>query len=238
MPAIRTLCKAFKKPAAAPHIFVGVSSILKLLREQTSAAALPSLKRVRRSTGSIPTSKVIPFDDNQIPVLIIVVAIYALSVLSPQDFEGGEEYKKKKELAVNTILRVAPEDSTTVEETSNDVELFLREAQNGWLEMEWYQNLTQQSRADELDEEMNGHNSEDEDERGEDNEDPVSRQSRTKRKGVNGINDDENLSKRTGGGMMTPATDWLSEERKKEYRLWKSKFLIELDRAEKGKVKA
>jgi origin recognition complex subunit 6 len=239
MPAIRELCKGFKKPSAAPHVFVGVFSILKLLQEQTSSTAILSRKRARRSSGNTPKTQILSFDDKQIPALIAVVAIYTLSVLSPQDFEGGEEYKKKRELAVEILLRIAPEDSTTEDEMSDDVELFLREAQNGWLDMEWYQNLLDQSKADELDNEASGPASDDRDKEREDEEGSMSMQvNRSNHKEANGVKEDGRLSTRAGGGMMTPATDWLSEEKKRDFRQWKAKFLVELDRVEKGKRKS
>jgi origin recognition complex subunit 6 len=238
MHAIRQLCKAFKKPSAAPHVFVGVSTILKLLQEQMNSPATQSRKRVRRSPGDTPNTKLFSFHDNQIPALIAVVAIYTLSVLSPQDFEGGEEYKKKKGLAIRTLLPLAPDESTTEDAISDDIELFLREAQNGWLDMEWYQNLTDQWRADDLTNEANDHGSveedEDEDEAREEADGEATRRSR---KAAHGINENGNLSKRVGGGMMTPATDWLSDEKRREYMRWKAKFLVELERAEKGKSK-
>src|SRR5438034_4747035 len=55
MPAIRALCKTFKKPEAAPHVFAGVSSVLKAHRTNADELELqhtPSRKR-KRPSGTV-----------------------------------------------------------------------------------------------------------------------------------------------------------------------------------------
>jgi len=233
MPAIRTLCKSFQTPSAAPHIYVGVSSIVQHLQAQTSSTAILAQKRARRSSSDTPTiTKVPSFEEKQIPALIAVVALFTFASLSPTA-PSADEYRAQKELAVTTLLRVAPKEPPTRDEMSEDVELFLREAQNGWLDMEWYRNLKERERADELDAD-NGDGA-DEGGREEDDEVLVRLKARKDRKAVSGF-DNGHVPRR--GGMMTAATDWLSEERRADYRLWKAKIIREIERIEKEQGKA
>ena len=141
MTVIRTLCKALKTPAAAPHVFTGVSSILSAIKEKANAGT-PARKRPRllsaeAATEAAPATPI--FEEKRIPALVAVVTMYTLSALTSPP--SPEEYLSLRQTAVKTLLKSVPGIDSDETEIIDDIETFMREAQNGWLEMEWYQNI-------------------------------------------------------------------------------------------------
>jgi origin recognition complex subunit 6 len=131
-----------------------------------------------------------------------VVTIHVINALSA-DSPTPSEYASLRSRIVKALLRCIPDDMVATEEdVVADIERFLREADaGGWLQMEWYVNLESQARGNEVDEqgdesEKNG--------RGGDGD-------------VSGVT----AQRRAFGGMMTPQTDYLSEENVLGYREWR-----------------
>ena len=221
MSAIRSVCKTFRIPYAAPHIFVGVSSIAKSIREQQAAVTnTPAKRRARKSTGTDEVSPVVAaFDEIHIPALMVVVAFFTRSHLlgAPQ----AEEYAVQRAEAITAISKVVPDDVAKDEETTiTMIEDLLREAENGWLDMEWYHNLPEP--VAEAEEEV------DDNERANTTEEGEGRPVQTLQ-----------VPKRGFGSMMTDATDYLSDERQTEYKRWKTGVLRRIAQIEKqGKGKA
>jgi origin recognition complex subunit 6 len=216
MPTVRQLCKAFKIPHAAPHVYVGVSSIARVIREQQAAAtSTPARKRARRSTGTVALSTVLSeFEEAHIPALIVVVAFFARSHLlgAPE----ANDYVGQREKAIEIVNKSIPDDVKRDEDsTVAMIEALLREAENGWLDMEWYHNLPEPvSDPDEPDEEV------DDETVGlvEDEERPVQ---------------SLEVPKRGFGSMMTDATDWLSEQRRAEYKRWRAGIMKRITQIER-----
>jgi origin recognition complex subunit 6 len=208
MPTIRSLCKALEIPYTAPHVYVGVSSISRVIREQqASVTSTPSKKRVRRTTGNDAISTVVSeFEEAHVPALIVVVGFFTLSHL--QGPPRPEDYVKLRKKAVDAVTRSTPDEVRKDDDsTIAAVEALLREAENGWLDMEWYQNLPQPvADSGEATDETNGAATE----FVEDEERPIQRLE---------------LPKRGFGSMMTDTTDWLSDERRADYRHWKAGIL-------------
>lgn len=245
MPAIRTLCKEFKEPTATPHVFVGVSSILKLLQEQTSSTAILARKRAKKTLGDVTISKITSFDEKQLPALIAVIALYTVSLIA-KNAPTAQQYVKKKQLAIDTLLAAAPKDGqTSKDDMSEDIEIFLREARNGWVDMEWYTNLRAQLLPEECEQEeedvQSAANEAELDDEAVDTleqedgeEEPVRR--RVLRKSANAANGagDVGVSQRGIGGMMTPETDYLSPEKREEYQGWKAGVLAMMGNSQRN----
>jgi origin recognition complex subunit 6 len=216
MTAIRSLCKAFDIPHAAPHVYVGVSSIARVVREQQAAAAqTPAKKRPRRSTGKEDISAVVAaFDETHIPALIVVVAFFTRSHLigAPE----ASEYASQRADAIQTVTKTTPDDVRTDEETTIAmIENLLREAENGWLDMEWYHNLPEpEAGPEDVADDLHGPNN--------DGDDIIERS-------THGLQ----VPNRGSGSMMTDATDYLSDERRAEYKRWKSEILLRIAQIEK-----
>jgi origin recognition complex subunit 6 len=224
MAAIRVLCQAFKISQAASNVFVGVSTIAKTIREQQAgAASTPAGKRARRVTGSkAPSAVVSAFDDTHVPALIIVVAFFTRSHLLGAPEAG--EYATQRANAIQAISNTLPEDAQQDETTMvTMIEDLLREAENGWLDMDWYHNLPDPASE-----------AEDEDEVVKDNTDAMIEQDDRPLRGLE-------VPKRGFGSMMTDATDYLSQDRQAEYKRWKSgimRRIVQVERQEKGKAVA
>ena len=197
MPTIRALCRALATPTAAPHVYAGVSSVSRL----AASPATPSRKRPRRS--SIAATAAVP----SLPALIAVLAFYTLSALS--DAAPDEtEYLAQRETAVRVLRAHVPPpaledaDADGPDPLVPEIERLMREAKaGGWLEMEWFRNVVPgwadgQGERDAEDEAGEG-----ESEAG------------------------DIMVQRGFGAMVTDATDWLSEGRRREYAVWKKGIL-------------
>lgn len=224
MAAIRALCQTFKIAQATSNVFVGVSEIARTIREQQAgAASTPAGKRARRVTGSkSPSAVVSAFDETHIPALIIVIAFFTRSHLLGAPEAG--EYATQRADAIQAVSNNLPEDVQQDETTMVAmIEDLLREAENGWLDMEWYHNLPEPTSE-----------SEDTDE--------------VVKNGTDAIVEDNDrplrsleVPKRGFGSMMTDATDYLSDDRQAEYKRWKSgimRHIAQVERQEKGKALA
>jgi len=226
MPAIRALCKTFKKPEAAPHVFAGVSSVLKAHRTDADEMELqrtPSRKRKRPSgaAGSPITS--VSIGEDHITALIAVITFYTLSELEePPD---KEEYLNQRKLAVETLAMFGPRRPRDKNYMIADIELFMREAQNGWLDMDWYRNILDYRRVNGSIADDETQSSEDELDGGVDEAMGMSNEATAQK---------SEISVRRGfGTMFSDAVDWLSEDRKADYIQWKKKILAKIAEIEK-----
>lgn len=224
MPAIRAVCKTFKKPDAAPHVFAGVSSVLKAHRTDDDELELqrtPSRKRKRPSgTARSPTAEV-RIGEEHITALIAVITFYTLSELG--EAPEKEEYLHQRKRAVETLAMFEPRRPRDEKCMIADIELFMREAQNGWLDMDWYRNIFER-RANRSIAEDETQSSEDELADDVDDVDFVD--------DVMGMSNEASI--RGGfGTMFSDAVDWLSEDRKADYVQWKKKILAKIAEIEK-----
>jgi len=221
MPAIRALCKTFKKPEAAPHVFAGVSSVLKAHRTDADELELqhtPSRKRKRPSGAvGVPVTNV-SIGEEHITALITVITFYTLSEL--EEAPDKEEYLNQRKLAVETLAMFEPGRPRARKHMIADIELFMREAQNGWLDMDWYRNILYDRRANGSMAEDEAQSSEDELADGIDEAICMSNAA--------GAQESEVPIRRGFGTMFSDAVDWLSEDRKADYIQWKKKILAKI----------
>lgn len=226
MTAIRALCKTFKKPEAAPHIFAGVSSVLRAHRTDADELELqrtPSRKRKKLSDTTRSPVTNVSIGEEHLTALIAVITFYTLPEL--EEAPDREEYLNQRKLAVETLAMFEPRRPRDKKYMINDIELFMREAQNGWLDMDWYRNILDDRRA-------NGSIADDETQSSEDEL-------------ADGVDEDmgmfneaaaqkHEVSIRRGfGTMFSDAVDWLSEDRKADYIQWKKKVLAKIAEIEK-----
>ncbi|QDS74548.1 hypothetical protein FKW77_007772 [Venturia effusa] len=232
MGVIRKLCKALKTPAAAPHVFTGVSTVLSTIREKENAVTTPARKRPRLLSAPATHEAEIQapsFETKRIPALIAVVTMYTLSALNSPP--SPEEYSALRKNAITSLLKSVPAIESEEADLTKDIEAFMREATNGWLEMEWYQNIQPaQNSEDDAEDDGGGDGEGAEDEE----EGPVStKASRRREKKKASQTDDLAAPKRAFGTMMTDATDWLSDDRRAHYRQWKAKILMQIEKIER-----
>lgn len=228
---IRTLCKALKTPAAAPHVFTGVSTVLSTIRGNENSSGTPARKRARLLSAPATNDTTTPaptFEAKRIPALIAVVTMYILSALNSPP--SPEEYTALRKTAIKSLLKSVPAIESDEAELIEDIEILIREATNGWLEMEWYQNVQPAHNSKDEAEENGGEEADEEDEEG----GPLAtKASQRREKQKRNQIDNSAAPKRAFGTMMTDATDWLSDVRRADYRQWKAKIMKQIDRIEK-----
>jgi origin recognition complex subunit 6 len=222
MPAIRALCKALKQPDAAPHVFAGVASVLKARQNE---ADTPSHKRKRKSSGNASPIAQTKIAKEEITPLVAVIAFYAISELdrAPE----ADEYIQQRKLAINTLAKFDPEGQRDENEITAQIENMMREAQNGWLDMDWYRNILKDEDMDAEDDELAFAIVE-----SEILEDELADEgwfiptSGSDKKQAH--NDEDTVIRGGFGSMFNDSTDWLSEARKADYVHWKSQILLEI----------
>ena len=133
MPLIRHLCKAFNAPAAPPHVFAGVSSIL----------TLPAPSELDH--------KAPPDSGEQINVPALIIVVYLLvatrltGVATPP-----EEFIRQRTLAIVAIRNSeVPEAVTEVTDDTRAaarIMSWMREiSRNRWTELDWFANVREGS---------------------------------------------------------------------------------------------
>ncbi|KAJ4367600.1 hypothetical protein N0V83_007185 [Neocucurbitaria cava] len=213
MPTIRSLVKAFDYPSAAPHIYTGVESILPLLARMSAAAAeTPSKRPGRAATTSQASSAGVA--EYRILSLIIVTFLYVFTRMKDQDVTP-EQYNEWRETAVNTLLDSPHGKDTTYEELSLETEQMMPMAQEeGWLQMEWFLNVTPQGHENEMEGiEMTGNT--------------------TLIVSVRSSGPKSGGSDYIGlGTMMQDATDYLGEHQRDDYENWKTRIMARVQELE------
>ncbi|KAF1915291.1 origin recognition complex, subunit 6 [Ampelomyces quisqualis] len=200
MPAIRNLVKKFDYSVANPHIFTGVETILPLLSRMAIANPETSSKRERRTaSASQSTSAALP--DARIRALIVVVFLYVYTKMRDIDVTP-EQYNEWREIAVNSLLEF-PDQDVTYEDLSLETEELMPLAQSeGWLQMEWFLNVTPQQDGDEME--------------GVETSGAPATRSVTKTGGSDYIG---------LGTMMQEATDYLGDLQRADYNRWKATIM-------------
>lgn len=220
MLAIRSVCQRLRMPYAAPHVFTGVSSIVKLQSERASdaqtQAITPSRKKVRRSGATLAESeaRVVEINETTIPALIVCVALMTIAELSAEA-PTKEETAVQKELAIMALRGVVPDelaDGYASPLWGNITALQAMAPQAGWAGMQWFLNIEPpEDRGDLPPEEAD----------------------------LDGIdwNGAESTAEPSSvdlrvrfGNVKAVAIDWLSEERKAQYAIWRAGIMAEIEK--------
>ena len=126
MPTVRRLCTALGAPAAPPHVFAGVSSILTLpapLQSSNGAAASSEPKR------------------DKIPAIIIAVYLLVTTRLSGVE-TSVEDYNRIKSAALRTLNTIDAGKTVREEIAGKDVDEWLWEIRDrGWTGLDWFANI-------------------------------------------------------------------------------------------------
>ncbi|KAH7414536.1 origin recognition complex, subunit 6 [Phaeosphaeria sp. MPI-PUGE-AT-0046c] len=208
MPAIRSLVKTFDIANAAPHVYTGVESVLPLLESTSSANNDSPSKRPRRDVAtSQPTSAAVP--DVRIRALVIIIFLYIYNKM--RDVEvTPEQYKDWRETAITALLGMPSEEEIAYEDLSMEAEELMPMAQSeGWLEMEWFMNITPLEDM----QEMEG----------------VEFSGASQRSAVTPIGGSDYIGL---GTMMQDATDYLGESRRQDYVAWKATIMARVQQIE------
>ena len=228
MKAIRGLCKHVDTPAATPHVFAGVSSVLTLPPPNQESMTENDLERIRSlSIGS----------------LLVAVYLLVRTRLSGVQTESHTFSEKRDEaLTVLSQMRNDGETMTTVDPTSvND---WMREIGRGrWTELDWFVNVGEGAGL-RLDDDRANHVNESD--RSDSDEDEASLH--RKRDGDGRGSEKPYLQPGLGTMVclwnpqgvtadllqMQDRVDYLSEKKRADYQIWKKEFLARIDRMEKA----
>ncbi|EON61240.1 hypothetical protein W97_00453 [Coniosporium apollinis CBS 100218] len=241
MPAIRHLCKAFNLPAAAPHVFVGVSSVLQhensRASEPTSAAGTPTsvLSRARTRRPAPPSVQEAPggaIEDANIPALIVVIFLYTFVRLSGRKLDP-DQYTQIQLKAIKTLLETeVGKTSPKQHDITSDVERLLRRAQSGWLKLEWYQNIAPGDELPQVDD-LDGVGDDKEADSDEINV-LTARRTPLKKQRKAAASKKESGSLQIGlGTMMQDKVDYLSEARRLDFLEWKAGIMARIEQIER-----
>lgn len=136
MRAVRDLCKEFEAPGAIPHIYAGFCSIIKL---QQSKGAEGGTVRGRGSRPSRQKSST-QIEEENYPALLTVILLYVYSRLSGKE-STADAFVHQRDKALKILQESEIWKGASRENVVEEVQLLMREAQNGWLEIEWYTNI-------------------------------------------------------------------------------------------------
>lgn len=226
MPLVRQLCKAWEEPSLAPHIFAGLGSIVKFQRQKavdsTTTGVTSSRGRSRRSIAGIKGStEHEAIDESDIPALCAVLLFYTHARVSDKE-TTADQYLQQRETAARTILHTEQGKDIAKSDLLADIERFMRKAQNGWLDLEWYQNIPE-GEIDEfgLDEHMP-------------DVEATNKPSTTpKKRKRDATSTDSGALQRGFGTMMQDKVDYLSEDRRRDYAAWKASMMKRIEQIER-----
>ena len=224
MPLIRQLCKAFGKPEAAPHVFVGTSSVLKAAKGESQEE--PPAKKRKTSTKSNASETI---RQEAIPALVVTLFTVISNKMHGQADDEDSSFPTKavgvtREYCMENASRL-PFDFDETTSMKKDIKRFSDEAEDNWPNMEWYENVPS------LEATADAAGDDDEDIASDEALTPNNRPSKTplRRREKRGTFE-EDTPGAAGllpglGTMFQPPIDWLSEERRAEYAVWKKNIL-------------
>lgn len=207
-------------PYAAPHVFTGVSSIVKLQTERAADAQVqattPSRKRIRRSGATLAENeaRAVEINESTIPALIVCVALMTIAELSAEA-PTKEESATQKELAIMALRGVIPDelaDGYASPLWGNITALQAMAPQAGWAGMQWFLNIEPpEDREDLPSEEMDLDGFD--------------------RNGAESTVEPTSVNLRVQfGNVKAVAIDWLSEERKAQYATWRAGMMAKIEK--------
>lgn len=214
MPCIRTIAKKFSYPVAAPHVYTGIESVLPLMARMSAGAVETPSKRPRRAAAATqdPMANV---SDTKILALVAVIFLYVFTRMTDHNVTP-EQYTEWRETAVYTLLELPAAKNVTYAELSPETEGLMSTAQQeGWLQMEWFQNVTPPRDVDEME--------------------GVELTNSTVSQPIAGRNANpwSGSSDYIGlGTMLQDATDYLGERQQADYKIWKAKILARVEEIE------
>lgn len=158
MPAIRVLCEELGAPAAPPHIYAGVSSIL-TLQAPVQKVDNPAKNEKEQRQSKVRQAKGPIQGDTKIPALIVAVSLLVYTCLSGKSTPPAE-YARRKLLSLNALRGHVPQAAVAPagagQETQNklddrnnvsepaDVDAWFREIRDrGWTQLDWFKNVGQ-----------------------------------------------------------------------------------------------
>lgn len=238
MPLIRHVCKECETPRVAMHVYTGVESVYRSLQRsqelEANAPGTPS-KRRRSNNGEAEavTSGTLPVPrDEQVPALVAVVYLMtAASPLGSGNLAVNEQQRVQAQSAVESYFTKQKSAAVTPDPDAieQDISAYLQAAMQGWADMEWYKNLPTNKSGDTGPEGAAGEDANEEGgpvtPRKRPAKTPLRRKEKHSQRKI-GEDDHEPAGLLPGlGTMFQPAVDWLNEDRRADFAVWKQDVL-------------
>lgn len=233
MALIRYLCTAMETPELSMHVYAGVESVYRSLQtanEDTSGSATPSKRqKLNADNSEAAGSDTMPVPKaRHIPALVAAVYIFTTGKRDESVESPDEEHAAKTLAAVESYFskqKVAPV-KVSADTLLQDSQAYLKLAESGWQEMEWYNNTpaagsgikaTGTASGNQRNKPATPHKRP--------SKTPLRRKEKHAQRPL-----DEDDHGPAGllpglGTMFQPAIDWLSEERVSDFELWKQDLL-------------
>ena len=214
-PTIRHLCKKFEVPEAFAHTYVAVVTLLKA---DSNISNSPLVSESSRGRNSTDITCVHNTEERKIPGLVVAVLCVVIERIT-----GETLNEEGKQLAMQELVALRKPGVTArkLGEVIGHIENYLLEESEGWMEMDWWKNISASE-----DVEM-------EDSLGDVNEDQE-KQNETP-SGSWREKSDKPFEDGLQGGlgtMMQDRIDWLSEERRQDYVEWKAGMMEKIEQIE------
>lgn len=245
MPLIRHVCEKCEAPRVAMHVYTGVESVYRSLQGsqelEANAPGTPS-KRRRSNNGeaeaTVSGTLPVPRDD-QVPALVAVVYLMTTaSTHGSSHLAMREEHKVQAQSAVESYFAKQKSAATTPdpEALARDMGIYLQVATQGWADMEWYKNLPTSTSNDNGAGGAAGENEDEDSEpvtpRKRPAKTPLRRREKHSQRKI-GEDGHEPAGLLPGlGTMFQPAVDWLNEDRRADFAMWKQDVLRSIDEIE------
>ncbi|KAL8731590.1 MAG: hypothetical protein Q9166_003278 [cf. Caloplaca sp. 2 TL-2023] len=211
MPVIRALCKRLDAPAAPAHIFAGVSSILTLPPPTDDSVGDDEMEQLR-----------------SLSIESLIVAVYILVRTRLLGVETDPiAYPAQRDKALTVLGQLRKGEAATLATDSASVNDWMRAIRRGcWAELDWFANVSQGAGLS-LNELGVGPVNDYEGSRMDDDETLV-----------HGSYKPDGLAPekpylQPGLGTMD-RVDYLSEEKRADYQVWKNNILARIERMEKA----
>ncbi|KAL8736116.1 MAG: hypothetical protein Q9181_002531 [Wetmoreana brouardii] len=213
MPAIRALCKKLGAPAAPPHVYAGVSSILTLPPPAQQSMDDGRMDHLRRMSMEA-----------------LIVAVYVLVCTRLLGVElDFKEYPAQRDEALSIISQFRKGDEPTISVEPAAVNEWLREiGQGGWNELDWFANVVEGAGLSLEDSEVKAADDSDNSNTDEDNG------LAGKKRKPDWEKEEQSFLQPGLGTMMQERVDYLSEEKRADYQRWKKDILARIERMEKA----
>ncbi|KAK8251824.1 origin recognition complex, subunit 6 [Phyllosticta capitalensis] len=250
MPLIRALCKAFAAPAAVPHVYAGLRSVVRL----TSSSS--SLSSSTRSRPARETARAKSLAEDELPALIVVLLLFVMTRMSGVANDQAE-HDARREKAVTVLVDNGHANSNDKEALSQQIDAIVSRAiGQKWIDdtQEWWGNVGEGvglgvDNGNDEEAERAGDDANDDDGDIEMTDAPATvlsaerrRQRRRSSAAGGGAQNDTPLkqsrtdssSLRGGlGTMMQESVDYLSEEKRRDFKVWRAKIMERIEQIER-----
>ncbi|KAK4621571.1 hypothetical protein CLAFUW4_06941 [Fulvia fulva] len=254
MPLVRAICKVGGISSAVPHIMVGAAAAVREIASRANKSKSdPPSKRRRKTPQSAKSTTSQKAEETKAasgvapsrwPALLVALYCFTaakMRALSPEDAEH-EALRRTAIDAAKTCCKdkgdTIPDEVTTgLNKLDSNVRFYALEAEDcGWLEMDWYHNVPegQAGDQDEFEVPESDADENDEDDAITPRKKPYKTPLRRKEKhGGKLAVDDEDEVGPSGllpglATMFQSSIDWLSDERRADFALWKRGIVKEI----------